>query len=156
MRYSDVEANAVCFGAMGVGVLCDPLMCYPPYTAPRFNAVSFGAMGVEILCDPLLYPAYTAPRLNAARFGAMIADVRATLCCAASPPPAVRLGSTLPILIPFTAVSTGVTRIPFGPLWCCPCVADLVDGSLLTVVVWDAPYILHFKWVRPLYYCCDR
>ena len=86
MRYSDVEGNAVCFGAMGVGVLCDPLMCYPPYTAPRFNAVSFGAMGVEILCDPLLYPAYTAPRLNAARFGSMGADVRATLYCAASHP----------------------------------------------------------------------
>ena len=52
--------NAACFGAMGVGLLCNPLLCYsPPYTAPRLNAACFGAMGVGVLGDAFL----CSPRL---------------------------------------------------------------------------------------------
>ena len=63
-----------------------PFLCYPPYTAPRLNVACFGAMGVGVLGDAFLcYP--PPPRLNAACFGAMGADVH-LLCspehCAAS------------------------------------------------------------------------
>ena len=50
--------NAACFGAMGVGFLCNLLLRYlPPYTAPRLDAACFGAMGVGVLGDAFLcYP----------------------------------------------------------------------------------------------------
>ena len=57
---------------MSVGVLGEPLPCYPPYTAPRLNAACFGAMSVDEFGDPSLRAAsYTLPKLNAACFGAM-------------------------------------------------------------------------------------
>ena len=53
--YTVHRVNAARFGAMNVGVLCDPLLCCPPsYTAHRVKGARFGAMGVGVLCDPLL------------------------------------------------------------------------------------------------------
>ena len=45
----------------------------------------------------------------------------------------------LPILVPFPAVSAGVTRIPCFWTARCPYTAVLVDATLLTAVVSDAP-----------------
>ena len=86
--YTAPSLNSAFFGAMGVGVLGDPLLCCPlkcawdkcclvwcdggglpvqpftvltPYTAPRFNAACFGAMGVGFLGDAFL--CYPPPRL---------------------------------------------------------------------------------------------
>ena len=46
---------------MGVGFLCNPLLCDALYTAPRLNTARFCAMGVGVLGDVFLcYP----PRLD--------------------------------------------------------------------------------------------
>ena len=127
--------NAACFGAMGVGFLCELFLSYPPYTAPRLNAASFGAMGVGVLDDAFLSylpPPYTLPGLNAARFGAMGPNVLLPCC---PPPPALRLGSVLPILAPYTAVRACVTRIPYGQTGRCSYVAVLADDTLLAAVL---------------------
>ena len=64
--------------------------------------------------------------------------VQTYLYCVA--PPALRLGSVLPIFGPFYCGPfycgrAGVTRIPCGQTGRCSYVAVLVDGALLTAVL---------------------
>ena len=109
--YTAPRLNAACFGAMSVGVLGEPSLCYPPTLhlnqmlivlvrcasagwATLHCAASLHCTWVKCYlfwCDVrrrvgrpfTVLPLYTAPRLNAACFGAMSGDVLDDdlLCC---------------------------------------------------------------------------
>ena len=70
-----------------------------------------------------MLPPYTATRIDGARFSAVGIDVAS----------------------PFTAASAGVDRIRYCWTGRCPYIAVLVDATLLTAVVADAPFIVNFK-----------
>ena len=66
--------------------------------------------------------------------------------CPAPPPPRTAVKVSATIFGPFYFGRSGVTDIPYGKPERCPGVAVLVEGALLTAVVSNAPYILHYEW----------
>ena len=95
--YTAPRLNATCFGAVGVGVLGDAFLCYPP--APRLNAACLSAMGADVpllCCTPC-----TAVRVSAAHFWPILLRFVRALPVS----PTVRLGAALMLrfcwMVPF-------------------------------------------------------
>ena len=84
----------------------------------------------------------------------LVRCVQAYSYCVA--PPALPLGSVLPIYGPLTAVRAGVTRMPYGQSGRCSYVAGLVDGTFLprppfTLLFGVAATITDAGWIQGSY-----
>ena len=97
--------DAACFGAMGVCVLGDAFLCYPP--PPRLNYPCLSAMGTDV--PPLCCTPYIEVRVSAAHFWLLLLQfVRALPVY-----PTVRLDAALMLrfwgMVPFLPLSSFYT-----------------------------------------------